>query len=47
MEQLSGHPEGKIAAEKRMQTAMKIEKAIERITGEKIASWIDTLPGSR
>ncbi len=47
LKQLSGHPEGKIAAEKRMRTAMKIEKAIERITGEKIASWIDMLPGSK
>ena len=47
LEQLSGHPEGKIAAEKRIRTAMKIEKAIERITGEKIASWIDMLPGSK
>ena len=36
LKQLSGHPEGKIAAAKRIQTAMKIEKAIEGITGEKI-----------
>ncbi len=36
LEQLSGHPEGQIAAEKRIRTAMKIQKSIERITGEKI-----------
>jgi molybdenum cofactor cytidylyltransferase len=36
LKQLSGHPEGKIAAAKRIQTAMKIERAIEGITGEKI-----------
>ncbi len=38
LKQLSGHPEGQIAAEKRILTAMKIQKAIERITGEKIIS---------
>jgi molybdenum cofactor cytidylyltransferase len=36
LKQLSGHPEGKIAAAKRILTAMKIEKTIEGITGEKI-----------
>lgn len=36
LKQLSGHPEGQIAAEKRIRNAMKIQKAIERITGEKI-----------
>jgi putative nucleotidyltransferase with HDIG domain len=38
LKQLSGHPEGQVAAEKRIRTAMKIQKAIERMTGEKIIS---------
>ena len=36
LEQLSGHPEGQMAAEKRIRTAMKIQKTIERITREEI-----------
>ena len=38
LEQLSDHPDGKMGAEKRIRSAMKIEKAIEGITGEKITS---------
>lgn len=34
LKQFSGRPEGKVAAENRIRTAMKIEKAIEKITGE-------------
>ena len=33
LKQLSGHPEGQIAADKRMRTAMKIKRAIEKIVG--------------
>jgi molybdenum cofactor cytidylyltransferase len=33
LEQLSGHPEGKLGAEKRIRTAMKIKRAIEKIVG--------------
>jgi len=33
LKHLSGRPEGKVAAAKRIRTAMKIEKAIERIVG--------------
>ena len=38
LEQLSGHPEGQMAAEKRMQTAMKIKRDIEKIVGRNIAT---------
>lgn len=41
LKQLSEDSEGKIAAEKRLRTAIKIEKVIERITAEKISSWTD------
>ena len=36
LKHLSGRPEGKVAAENRIRTAMKIEKAIEGIIGEVI-----------
>ena len=38
LEQLSGNPEGQMAAEKRMRTAMKIKRAIEKIVGRNIAT---------
>lgn len=41
LEQLSDHPKGKRAAERRIRTAMRIGKAIEEITGEKIAFWTE------
>ncbi len=43
LEQLSGHPEGKIAAEKRIRVAMKIERAIEKMIGKKVVCRSDTL----
>jgi len=44
LKQLSEDSEGKTAAEKRLQTAIKIEKVIERITAEKISFCTDKLP---
>ena len=41
MNQLADNPKGKMAAEKRIRTAMQIEQAIERIIGENIASLVD------
>ena len=38
LNQLADKPEGRIAAERRIRTAVKIQRTIERITGEKIIS---------
>jgi putative nucleotidyltransferase with HDIG domain len=38
LKQLSGHPEGKKAAEKRLRTAIKIKRDIEKIVGRHIAT---------
>jgi putative nucleotidyltransferase with HDIG domain len=46
LSQLADKPEGKIAAEKRIRTAMNIQKTIERITGEKIFSCTARQSGS-